>query len=150
MRLAVLTFFVVCLAGCATLDPLYTDPASSSDHAVLVKEYCVGLGRGLVHFEGIDSTTFKKFQIQKLLVAPGQHTVKVLYMAPGARFDIVGSGKVKSLPYYFAPNSSYIVKYKRTDPSHYRVWIEPISAVQAQVANSVCTQPAFGDHRYWQ
>ena len=148
MRLAVLSILATFSGVASSATPItYTDPNAGQDAATIVKEFCLGQGRGLVHFEGIDETKFKRLKVQKIVASPGVHTIKVLYLAPGARFDVGGAG-VTSLTFEFAQRGTYIVRYRRTDPAHYKTWIEPIDATQAQAA--VCLAPPFEDSRYWQ
>ena len=149
MRLTVAVLFA-CLAGCASA-PMAThvDPTAGTDGATLVKEVCLGKGRGLVHFTGIDATKFKQFQAQKLFVSPGEHTIGIVYMAPGASWNVSGEG-LTPVTYNFEARGNYIVRYRRTGAKDYKVWIEPIDASRTQAPNSVCLQPAFEDSKYWQ
>lgn len=148
--------FIVCflllgLAGCATTAPVttYTDPAAGADGAVLIREACLGQGRGMIHFQGVDSTEFETFQVQKLSLSPGEHTVRFKYMAPGFSYDITGEGAT-SIRHSFEPGVTYIARYRRTEPKRYKVWLEPIDAARAAGPDWICLQPAFEDRRYWQ
>jgi len=98
---------------------------------------------------GVDATAFRRFQMQKLVPAPGEHTIKVLYMAPGASWAATGEGTT-TVTHRFEADGTYIVRYRRTEPKNYKVWIEPIESSRTEVSNSVCLQPPFEDPRYWQ
>jgi len=148
MRLIALSILATFSGIASSATPItHTDPNAGQDAATVVKEFCIGQGRGLVHFEGIDETEFKRFKVQRIVTSPGTHTIRVLYKAPGARFDIEGQGAT-NLTYEFAPGGTYIVRYRRTDPEHYKTWIEPIDAAQAQT--TICLAPPFDDPSYWQ
>jgi hypothetical protein len=153
VRLLLLTPAILGLAACSSLSVPntmeYVDPLAGPDRAILVKEYCLGQGRGLVHFDGIDGNRFPAYKMQRLQVQPGTRVVKLFYMAPGASFNVEAHGELMSVTHDFAPNGAYIVRYRRTDPKHYRMWIEPIDPARAQTPNTVCLQPAFEDPTYW-
>ena len=128
---------------------VHLDPNPGENPVTIIKEFCPGKGRGLIHFDGYDQTTFKSFQILKIVASPGKHTIRAIFMAPGSRFDVQGEGS-SSLEYEFEPGGSYLVRYRRTDPDHYVAWIEPLDAALAQSSNPICLEPPFEDSRYWQ
>lgn len=147
----VLVSLLLILTGCTTVAPMTThiDPKAGSDAATLVREVCYGQGRGLIHFEGVDSVGFKPFQVQKLFVSPGEHTVRVVYLAPGISWNVIGEGST-SVTHKFDAHATYIFRYRRTGPKSYETWIEPIDASRVEAPGSVCLQSEFEDSRYWQ
>ena len=128
---------------------VHVDPVAGENPATIVKEFCLGKGRGLIHFDGYDQAKFKPLTVQKIVASPGKHAISVIFRAPGSRFDLEQEGS-RTLEYEFAPGGSYLVRYRRTDPDHYVAWIEPLDLAQAQSPNPICLEPPFEDSRYWQ
>ena len=131
------------LAACSSLSVpttgTFTEPGSSGSAAsVLVKEHCLGEGVGVVHFQQLDAVSFPAFQIAKVVFVPGRRTVSVSYFTT----DRVMSHRVGgvSLTHDFQPGKAYIVRYRRTDATHFRAWIEDIDPQRTVSVNANCMQ----------
>ena len=140
-RMAVITMLgklsaclsILFLAACAAPPTSFVQPSAQglppSAVAQVFREFCVGGGRGLIHFESLDGTNVQHNQVAtggwpiKLVVMPGRHTVGVNYQAPDSSPFARWNGHT-SLAHDFKAGKVYLLKYRRTSVDRYRAWFD--------------------------
>ena len=117
------------LVGCSATPPIFLEQGATNlpprETAEISREFCIGGGRGLIHFTALDGQRIGGAigATAKLVVTPGRHTVEVLYLAPDSTIFARWEGAMR-LTHDFEANSSYVLRYERTDIDRYRAWIE--------------------------
>ena len=124
---------------------VYRDPAiaAGGGFAKVIREFCPGGGRGLVHFRMLDGHDIRvpKTWPTYLEVAPGPHRLGMEFKGPAATMQAQwqGDGDITA---DLAPGRAYLVRYERTGVDAFRVWLEPYEEAFDRVgqATSVCRQ----------
>ncbi len=129
----------------------YRDPAIANDAAQgyvkVIREYCPGGGRGLIHFLNVDG---KLIRIRGtwptyLELAPGEHRLGMEFM--GTATDIWSTWQgVAEVPFKFESGHAYVIRYHRTATDAFRVWVEEIEGFEVvNMATVLCEQAEFPD-----
>jgi hypothetical protein len=145
-------------AFAAKLDPaiypnanIYRDPAMASStragFAKVIREYCPGFGRGLVHFLNVDGQLIRlrKTWPTYLELAPGQHHLEMEFQGTASSIwgTWQGIGEVNA---EFEPGKTYVVRYQRTATDAFRVWVEQFEGFESvDMTTTMCKQSEFPD-----
>ena len=130
----------------------YREPGSlqvPGGPAKLVREHCPGLGRGLIHFFGVDGTPIRIRGTWPtyLELAPGQRSVQMEFIGTGSGIFRQWRGQ-QALMAGLEAGKSYVVRYRRTATDVVAIWVEPLEGVDSVgVSTSVCFQPEYPDQR---
>ena len=145
------------LLGCGVsfqyIHPSIGESTAGSQVRIL-REFCAGEGRGLIHFEEYNGVkTYKtlgdRTNINLLTVPSGTATVKVLYMGPDSSLFREWQNTFE-FQYNFEPGKTYLVRYKRETESTVAYELKDISNYQNVSENSrLCEHEGFSDKRYW-
>lgn len=127
----------------------YREPASRSSpgYAKIIREYCPGGGRGLIHFLGLDgnSIRIRKTWPTYLEVAPGRRELEMEFMGTSTRIWDTWQG-TGTASIEMEAGKSYIVRYQRMAADAFRTWIEPYPGFDTvDMHTVVCDQPPFPD-----
>ena len=132
---------------------VYRDPALRADpqhgFAKLVREFCPGEGRGLIHFLEVDG---RNIRIRRtwptyLELAPGSHRLGMEFKGPATSIWATWDG-VGNVAAELEAGKAYLVRYRRTAKDAFRVWLEPLAGIPFEtvgVSTSVCSQSPFPD-----
>lgn len=132
---------------------VYRDPALRADaragFAKLVREFCPGEGRGLIHFLEVDGRNIRVHRTWPtyLELAPGGHRLGMEFKGTASSFWATweGMGEVSA---ELEAGKVYLVRYRRTAADAFRVWLEPLDDAPFEtvdVSTSVCRQSPFPD-----
>ena len=128
---------------------IYLEPASRSTfgYAKVIREYCPGGGRGLIHFLGLDGNLIRirKTWPTYLEVAPGQREFEMEYLGTSGSIwgTWEGTGKVSA---NLEVGKTYVIRYQRMATDAFRVWVEPYTGFEKVDMNTVfCEQSPFPD-----
>lgn len=160
-----LTLLMVPVAGAALAakpDPsvypnanVYRDPAIAAGdggYAKVLREFCPGGGRGLVHFLTLDGQPIRvpRTWPTYLELAPGPHRLGMEYIGTADNIwdSWQGTGEASG---EMEAGKAYVVRYQRTAADRFRVWLEPVpDAENAGMATTICLQAEFPDKAYHQ
>lgn len=132
---------------------VYRDPALRADpqagFAKLVREFCPGEGRGLIHFLEVDG---RNIRIRRtwptyLELSPGSHRLSMEFKGPATSIWATWEG-VGEVSAELEAGKVYLVRYRRTAKDAFRVWLEPLADMPFEavgVSTSVCDQSPFPD-----
>lgn len=130
----------------------YRDPAiaASADgrYAKVLREFCPGGGRGLIHFLDVDGRPIrvKRTWPTYLELAPGARRLTLEFKGTAssvfASWEGVGDAEA-----VLEAGKVYLVRYERTATDRFRVWLEPadIAFDSADQQTSLCLQAPFAD-----
>ena len=129
----------------------YRDPAiavnPSLGYSKVIREYCPGFGRGLIHFLNVDDQLIRirKTWPTYLELAPGRRRIDMEFM--GTASDIWGSWQGSAeVDADFAPGKTYVMRYQRVATDAFRVWVEEFDGFDAvSMATVTCKQPEYPD-----
>jgi hypothetical protein len=131
---------------------IYLEPASRQvpgNVAKLVREYCPGQGRGLIHFFGLDGTPIRIRGTWPtyLELAPGPRTLEMEFIGTDSSIYRRWTGK-HAVQANLEAGKAYLVRYRRAATDLFTVWIEPLEdAASVGPATTLCLQPAYPDPR---
>jgi hypothetical protein len=129
---------------------IYLEPASRLDPgkvAKVVREYCPGLGRGLIHFFGVDGTPIRIRGTWPtyLELAPGPRTLQMEFIGPDTSIYRRWTGQ-HAIQANLEAGKAYVVRYRRTATDTFAVWVEPLQdAASTGFSTSVCHQAEYPD-----
>ena len=130
----------------------YRDPAiaASADgrYAKVLREFCPGGGRGLIHFLDVDGHPIrvKRTWPTYLELAPGPHRLTMEFKGTASSVFAAWEG-VGDAEAVLEPGKVYLVRYARTATDRFRVWLEPadIAFDSAGQQTNLCLQAPFPD-----
>lgn len=128
---------------------IYRDPAiaGSGVYAKVIREYCPGGGRGLIHFLNVDGNLIRirKTWPTYLELAPGQHRLEMEFI--GTASDIWSNWNgTAEIATDFEAGKSYIVRYRRNATDAFNVWIEAYDGFEAVDMGTIsCGQLDYPD-----
>lgn len=132
----------------------YREPGitAATGYAKVIREYCPGGGRGLIHFLNVDGNPIRirKTWPTYLELRPGHHEFEMEFMGTASSIwgTWQGTGKVEA---DLQAGMTYIVRYLRTATDSFRVWVEGYDGFDAVDMHTVfCAQPEFADKRLHQ
>lgn len=128
---------------------IYRDPSidAASGYAKVIREYCPGFGRGLIHFLNLDG---KLIRIRKtwptyLELSPGEHRLGMEFIGTANDIWSTWNGEADVVA-NFESGKTYAVRYQRTATDRFRVWIEEYQGFESiDMATSLCEQSEFPD-----
>ena len=134
---------------------IYRDPAIAAmpgGYAKVLREFCPGGGRGLVHFLNLDGQLIRvpRTAPTYLELAPGTHRLGMEFIGTANNIwdSWQGVGEVSGM---FEAGQAYIVRYQRTAVDAFRIWLEPVPDFDsAGLASQICQQDEFPDKAYHQ
>lgn len=130
----------------------YRDPAiaASADgrYAKVLREFCPGGGRGLIHFLEVDGHPIraKRTWPTYLELAPGARRLTMAFKGTASSLFASWEG-VGDAEAVLEAGKVYLVRYERTATDRFRVWLEPadIAFDVAGQQTSLCLQLPFAD-----
>lgn len=134
---------------------VYRDPAIAAGqvgYTKVLREFCPGGGRGLVHFLTLDGRPIRvpRTWPTYLELAPGPHRLGMEFIGTADNIwdSWQGSGEVSG---ELEAGKAYVVRYQRTAVDEFRVWLEPVPSFEdADMATTICHQAEFPDQAYHQ
>lgn len=133
---------------------IYRDPAiaGSGAYAKVIREYCPGGGRGLIHFLNVDGNLIRirKTWPTYLELAPGRHRLEMEFIGTASDIWSTWNGTAE-IATDFEPGKSYIVRYRRNATDSFSVWVEAYDGFETVDMSTVsCMQPDYPDKRLHQ